>query len=79
MLGENSSPAPQRVLLAISLELRRKCRQPGLHPGREPPAWLQPPDGSLFTAEEHPEEEDGGETAPATSARRGPSVMAPIK
>lgn len=44
---------------------------------------LHPPNGSWYTAEEHPEEEeeeeDGGESASTTATWHSPNVTAPIK
>lgn len=42
---------------------------------------LQPPNGSWFSAEEHPEEEeeDGGESASTTATQHSPNITAPIK
>lgn len=42
---------------------------------------IQPPNGSLFTAEEHPgeEEEDGGESVSTTATQHSLNVTAPIK
>lgn len=48
--------------------------------GGRSPHILQLPNGSLFTAEEHPEEEeDGEESASTTATQHSRNITAPIK